>query len=478
MKVCRDNDPALSTIYGGASVWEINDANGGWEIGVTEPGSSGSPLFDQNGKIIGQLYAGVAGCSGTVDNNGWDVYGRFAVSWVGNGSSSSRLSDWLDPNGTGLPYLESYPAFETFDIDGGIVSIDSPENGNLSENENITITLRNFGENDISNFDISFQVNGESEVIENYSDVISATQIVQYTSLESFDFSQEGDYEIIVSIEIANDENDENNLFSSTISNIGDGNCLELYSLPYLNDFNDPVSFVNCNTFVDSDGDGNGWTSIVFDADNGNAVADSQSWDGTPLNPDNWMILGPIDMTNVNDATLSWKVRGIDPSYCGENYSVYIANSNEISSLTGSDLFYNETISSVSDACGNNFAERSLEIIGAAGQEIYVGFRHYDISDMFRLNIDDVRVEETLDLDDFSTNNINYFYNQETRELVVSSSEIIKNIQIVNLLGQKIVFENINNLTHNINLTSLSSSIYVVNIQGISGTKKFKLQIN
>jgi hypothetical protein len=97
---------------------------------------------------------------------------------------------------------------------------------------------------------------------------------------------------------------------------------------------------------------------------------------------------------------------------------------------------------------------------------------------MFRLNIDDVRVEETLDLDDFSTNNINYFYNQETRELVVSSSEIIKNIQIVNLLGQKIVSENINNLTHNINLTSLSSSIYVVNIQGISGTKKFKLQIN
>ncbi len=478
MKVCRDNDPALSTFYGGAAVWEINDANGGWEIGVTEGGSSGSPLFDQNGKIIGQLYAGDAACSGTVDNNGWDVYGRFAVSWEGNGSSSSRLSDWLDPNGTGPSYLESYPAFETLEIDGGIISIDSPESGNLSENENITISLRNFGQNDISNFDISFQVNGENEVIENYSDVISPTQIVQYTSSESFDFSQEGDYEIIVSIEIVNDENDANNLFSSTISNTGDGDCLELYPLPYLNDFNDPVSFVNCNTFVDSDGDGNGWTSVAFSIDNGNSVADSESYNGSALTPDNWLIMGPIDLTNAGDTTLSWLVRGIDPSWCGENYSVYISDSNDIGSFISSSLYYDETINSGSDACGNSFAERSLDISSAAGQEIYVGFRHYDISDMFRLNIDDVRVEETLGLDDFAANNINYFYNQETRELVISSSEIIKNIQIVNLLGQKIVSKNINNLTHKINLTNLSSSIYVVNIHGISGVKKFKLQIN
>ena len=60
-------------------------------------------------------------------------------------------------------------AFETFAIDGGITSIDSPETGNLSDNENITITLRNFGENDISNFDISFQINGGNIITENYS---------------------------------------------------------------------------------------------------------------------------------------------------------------------------------------------------------------------------------------------------------------------------------------------------------------------
>ena len=68
MKVCRDDDQPTQTINGGAQTWEITTAGGGWEWGVTEPGSSGSPLFDAEGRIIGQLYGGAAACSGTVDN--------------------------------------------------------------------------------------------------------------------------------------------------------------------------------------------------------------------------------------------------------------------------------------------------------------------------------------------------------------------------------------------------------------------------
>ena len=68
-----------------------------WDVGTTEPGSSGSPLFDQNHRVIGQLHGGYAACGS--DTSDW--YGRFAVSWEGGGSSSTRLSDWLDSAGTG-----------------------------------------------------------------------------------------------------------------------------------------------------------------------------------------------------------------------------------------------------------------------------------------------------------------------------------------------------------------------------------------
>ena len=57
-------------------------------------------MFDQNGRIIGQLFGGQAACSGTVDNNDFDIYGRFATSWDAGGSSSTQLKNWLDPQNT------------------------------------------------------------------------------------------------------------------------------------------------------------------------------------------------------------------------------------------------------------------------------------------------------------------------------------------------------------------------------------------
>lgn len=68
-----------------------------WDLGTTEGGSSGSPLFDQNKRVIGQLHGGEAACG----NDEADWYGRLSVSWAGGGTSATRLSDWLDPASTG-----------------------------------------------------------------------------------------------------------------------------------------------------------------------------------------------------------------------------------------------------------------------------------------------------------------------------------------------------------------------------------------
>ena len=56
-------------------MWYINQ----WEEGVTEPGSSGSHYLIKP-RIIGQLYGGLAACSGTVNNYQYDYYGRIGVS--------------------------------------------------------------------------------------------------------------------------------------------------------------------------------------------------------------------------------------------------------------------------------------------------------------------------------------------------------------------------------------------------------------
>ena len=213
MKVCRDENPATKEVNGGAQTWEIVGGGlyGGWEIGVTEPGSSGSPLFDQEGRIIGQLYGGGAACSGTNDNGALDYYGRVGVSWEGAGTSSTRLRDWLDPQNSGEDTMDPYPTLTKFDNDSGVTSIDSPVNGSLTSSEIISVTITNYGENSISNFDVSFQVDGGSVITENFSGTILTAESAQYSFSSTVDMSSVGTtYQIYSFTELSADEDPDN----------------------------------------------------------------------------------------------------------------------------------------------------------------------------------------------------------------------------------------------------------------------------
>ncbi len=77
-----------------------------WDLGTTEPGSSGSHLFSPERRVIGQLHGGFASCSSQTS----DWYGRIFTSWTGGGTSASRLSDWLDPIGTGEEFIDALGA--------------------------------------------------------------------------------------------------------------------------------------------------------------------------------------------------------------------------------------------------------------------------------------------------------------------------------------------------------------------------------
>jgi len=90
-----------------ANLWAVQWIPGDNNKGVTEQGSSGSPLFDGNGRICGQLYAGSSACD-VLDQPSYlyDVYGKLSRSWTGGNSEARRLSDWLDPIGTGVTYID------------------------------------------------------------------------------------------------------------------------------------------------------------------------------------------------------------------------------------------------------------------------------------------------------------------------------------------------------------------------------------
>ena len=97
MKISVENNAAT------AVVWE-DGANDHWRVtfddGTMEPGSSGSPLFDQNRRVIGQCH-GIQGFnpSLTFCQQRTIDYGRFDISWNGNNTNNTRLINWLDELG-------------------------------------------------------------------------------------------------------------------------------------------------------------------------------------------------------------------------------------------------------------------------------------------------------------------------------------------------------------------------------------------
>jgi lysyl endopeptidase len=118
MKACRDlQAPTAEIDNDGANLWVV----GNWELGVTEGGSSGSPLFDNNGRIIGQLFYGGAACNGTENNGEYDAYGRFGISWATGTTSAQRLREWLDPTNTGAMTVNAWPEQQTFATNGKIL---------------------------------------------------------------------------------------------------------------------------------------------------------------------------------------------------------------------------------------------------------------------------------------------------------------------------------------------------------------------
>lgn len=84
--------------------WYIRE----WDLGTTEGGSSGSPLFNQDQRIIGDLTGGDASCSYNYN----DYFQKFFVSWDRYEDSTEQLKYWLDPEGKDVKIWSGYDPYQ------------------------------------------------------------------------------------------------------------------------------------------------------------------------------------------------------------------------------------------------------------------------------------------------------------------------------------------------------------------------------
>jgi len=111
-KISTYKEALISTAYSSTvedpdeKYWKVVWAPTQTNHGVTEGGSSGSPLFNPDGKIVGTLSGGFSSCT-NLDMP--DYYGKFSYSWEDNQEDITvQLKPWLDPDQTGLWELEGF----------------------------------------------------------------------------------------------------------------------------------------------------------------------------------------------------------------------------------------------------------------------------------------------------------------------------------------------------------------------------------
>lgn len=289
----------LGATGSGNTHWRV----GTWADGTTtEPGSSGSPLYDGEGRIIGQLHGGYAACGNTLE----DWYGNLGMSWEGGGSPATRLKDWLDPGDTGAWAIDGYdPQVGQHDVDAQLSAIIEPS-GNMLLGEPLTPTvrIRNGGIEDLTSATVSYTIN------ENWSQSIEWTGLLETAQSEIIEFDTitlpAGHYEFTATISAPGDENPDNDSRSRSFRVV---DCSSPFTLPFEEDFNESASKPDCWEIADHIGNGQVWLFGRNGSMNGTtgnyAFLNSDAYgSGNSQNSD--LITPPLNLTYFADINISF----------------------------------------------------------------------------------------------------------------------------------------------------------------------------
>ena len=226
-------------------------------------------------------------------------------------------------------------------------------------------------------------------------------------------------------------------------------------------DFENTSAYNNW-TYIDDDGDGHGWTIASSRGHNSNQCMMSESYDNNsgPLTPDNWVFTPAITLSNDDNNMLSWWAQSQDAGYPDEKYAVYVCAAPTVASANSSNRVY-EGIST------GTWTQNTASLDNFKGQTVYIGFRHYDCTDMFQLNIDDVAIYGNANVGITNAANVNVaLYPNPTNSMLNIATEGLQSVEVMDMTGRMVMTSSQNT----IDMSQLSNGVYVVRVNTLNGT--------
>ena len=212
-----DAAPSISQAMGSSeanSTWTVE-----WDRNTTtEGGSSGSPLFDQNHRIIGQLWGGGASCQNL---SAPDYYGRVANSWMPAGSNSTnQLKYWLDPTNSGASFIDGFdPNNSTVvALDAALSGAQLTAQAVCGDNYLPTFSLMNVGTTVLTSAQITYQIDNGTAQQYNWTGTLNQWQ-AQTISLPVIQLAA-GNHSFSATVSNPNQALDENSTNNQSIANV------------------------------------------------------------------------------------------------------------------------------------------------------------------------------------------------------------------------------------------------------------------
>lgn len=200
-----------------------SEANSTWTVEwdrntTTEGGSSGSPLFDQNHRIIGQLWGGGASCQNL---SAPDYYGRVSNSWEPAGSNgTNQLKFWLDPSNSGAAFIDGFDPNNTtvVALDAALSAAQLTAQALCGDNYLPSVSLMNVGTTVLTSAQISYQIDNGAVQQYNWSGTLNQWQ-AQTISLPLIQLAA-GNHTFTATVSNPNQALDENTSNNQSVANL------------------------------------------------------------------------------------------------------------------------------------------------------------------------------------------------------------------------------------------------------------------
>lgn len=429
-KIAIENNVLISTTFGGSpsnSHWGVLS----WDLGVTEPGSSGSPLFNQNRRIIGQLHGGASACGASVLS---DEYGKVSVSWNPAGSTTSgQLKYWLDPNNTNASFLDGYDPSNapTLTLDAGLSNSAFIQTSLCGSNYIPNVTISNGGSQTVTTAVISYSIDGGTAQIYNWNGSLAQfqTQVINLPPVQLLP----GNHTFSATVSQVNNGVDELSVNNATNTQFLVTAISQTSNLLKVTLLTDDYSSETYMELLSSNG-----TVVWFQGNE--SFAGIYGTNNTP---------GPTDPTSplLDNTTYNWDVPlSLNDCYTFKIYDYY---------GDGLDGFMADGSLSLANNNNINFYTLSTPNFGA---ELGIVFK----------NISTIGIVES------ENQELNVFPNPANDLLFISLPSSAKQINIVDIYGKLIYSEPALLDSHELKISSLASGTYWLKVDLTNGRTALK----